>query len=1154
MKRRLLVCLGMLLLLVPLAALAQDARGTIVGRVTDGTGATAPGVEVRATNASTGVVAVSKTNDSGNYSIPYLVPGTYTVSTEMTGFKKFIRENILVRVNDSIELNVQLSVGDVAESVEVTAESPLLATTDSTLGQVVDERRVLELPLFSGNAMEFILLAPGTTNGTDMRLRKAPFNNAPSQFSTDGSGLFNNEFTIDGVPNTFSDSANVRVAFSPPQASIGEFKVQTSSYDAGVGHTPGSVVNISTKGGTNDIHGSAWWWLRHSKLDTPTIFQNRSGTKLPIYQDNRYGLAGGGPIVIPKVYNGKNKTFWHFTWEANKFGDPNVGTSTSSVPRDAWRNGDLSDLLKVGANYQIYDPATIAAAPNGRFSRLPFSGNIIPASRLDPVGKKLLNLWPTPNQPGTIDGRNNYFLASKAIEDYWTTIGRFDHAFNEKNRMFVRIHRDYWQEDKNRSFGNDVNGIILNRINRGIMLDDVHMFSSSLVLNFRYGMTQQEFPERRVSTGLDLTTLGFSSNLANLIPKGQGAIPNTTVGSLTALSASESGDGAASSLVHTFSGNFTWMKGNHSFRFGPDFRIYRVFSNRHSGDNAPILTFNSLWGRGPLDNATAPPVGGELTALLLGIPGGNMTRSGSFAQQDKYLGVYFHDDWKITRKLTLNIGLRAEHESPITERFDRSATAFLFDQVNPISARAIANYAKSPIPEVSVANFKINGGLGFAGANGNSRSFWSGPALSWMPRIGLAYQLTPKTVIRTGYGIYYGSIGAFKTGANLAGFSQSTPIEATSDNGLTFKTTLANPLPGGLLNPLGASGGLETNLGQAISFFANDRVPPYSQRWSFGVQQQLPSSFMVEASYVGNRGTRLGATRNINGTPAQYLSTSPTRDQATIDYLGAQFSNPLYGLNPQYTSTTTSRESLLKPYPQFGNITYSDPVGYSWYHSLQMRADKRLSRGFTTQLSYTWSRAMEATSFLNASDPMPYEGLSDVDRAHRITGSGIWELPFGKGRKFGATMNKPLQFVAGGWQLSGAYQRQSGQPIAWGQLLFTGDSSKIVLPSDQRNADRWFNTDVFDKNSRNALASNIRTSPLRFSNIRLDSQRRWDFSLNKTFPINERFKMKFRADTFNLLNEPVLRGPTTDPTNSSFGKITAQEPPRSFQFALTLVF
>ena len=531
-----------------------------------------------------------------------------------------------------------------------------------------------------------------------------------------------------------------------------------------------------------------------------------------------------------------------------------------------------------------------------------------------------------------------------------------------------------------------------------------------------------------------------------------------------------------------------------------------------------------------------------------------MNRSGSFAQQDKYLGVYFHDDWKITRKLTLNIGLRAEHESPITERFDRSATAFLFDQVNPISARAIANYAKSPIPEVSVANFKINGGLGFAGANDNSRSFWSGPALSWMPRIGLAYQLTPKTVIRTGYGIYYGSIGAFKTGANLAGFSQSTPIEATSDNGLTFKTTLANPLPGGLLNPLGASGGLETNLGQAISFFANDRVPPYSQRWSFGVQQQLPSSFMVEASYVGNRGTRLGATRNINGTPAQYLSTSPTRDQATIDYLGAQFANPLYGLNPQYTSTTTSRESLLKPYPQFGNITYSDPVGYSWYHSLQMRADKRLSRGFTTQLSYTWSRAMEATSFLNASDPMPYEGLSDVDRAHRITGSGIWELPFGKGRKFGATMNKPLQFVAGGWQLSGAYQHQSGQPIAWGQLLFTGDSSKIVLPSDQRNADRWFNTDVFDKNSRNALASNIRTTPLRFSNIRLDSQRRWDFSLNKTFPINERFKMKFRADTFNLLNEPVLRGPTTDPTNSSFGKITAQEPPRSFQFALTLVF
>ncbi len=1133
-------------------ASGQDARGTILGRVTDASGATLADTEVRAINAATGVAAAAKTNASGNYSLPYLPPGFYSVTSEFTGFRKFVRDNVQVRVSDSVEVNIQMTVGDVTQQMEVREETPILSTAEASLGQVVDEKRILELPLFSGNAMEFALLAPGVTNGTDMRLRKAAFNNAPSQFSTDGSGLFNNEFTIDGITNTFSDSLNVRVAFSPPQASISEFKVQTSAFDAQLGHTTGSVVNVSTKGGTNEIHGSAWWWLRHSALDTPDIFQNRSGQTLAIYQDNRYGLAGGGPIVVPKLYNGKNKTFWFFTWEANKFGSP--APITSTVPREAWRNGDLSDLLRVGANYQIYDPGTIQAAAGGRFSRQPFAGNIIPPSRIDPVARKILDLYPLPNQAGTADGRNNFFTSGKALEDYWTTIGRFDHAFSEYDRMFIRFHRDFWEEDKNRSFANNVNGLILNRINRGIALDEVHVFNATFLLNFRYGLSQQEFPEHRVSQGFDLASLGFSPALVGLFPKGQTVVPNVVAGSLTALSASESGDGVASSLSHTFTGNFSWMKGNHSLRFGPEFRLYRVFSDRHSADTSPILNFNNLWGRGPFDNSTAPPVGGELTALLLGIPGGSATRSASFAQQEKYFAVYLQDDWKVTRKLTLNAGLRLEHESPVTERYNRSATTFLGDQANPIAARAIANYARSPIPELPAANFRVNGGLAFAGSGGNPRELWDGQALGWMPRIGLAYQATPRMVVRTGYGVFYNSIGSFRTSSNLAGFSQSTPIEPTNDNGLTFRATLANPLPNGLLAPLGPAGGLETNLGQNITYFAASRKQAYSQRWSFGIQQEMRGGFMVETSYVGNRGSRIGVNRDINFVPARYLSTSPTRDQATIDFLGAQFPSPLFGLNPQYTSSTMSRQSLLFPYPHFGTIRFSDPIGYSWYHSLQTRIERRFSKGFTFQMSHTWSKAMEATSFLNPSDPMPYESLSDVDRTQRITASGIWELPFGRGRKFGARAPKAIEFFAGGWQLAGAWQRQSGQPINWGQILFTGDSSKVVLPSNERNTDRWFNTDVFDKNSRNVLASNIRTFPLRFSDIRLDSQRRWDFSLNKTFRINERFRTQFRADTFNALNEPVLRGPTTDPTNSVFGRITAQEPPRSFQFSLNVKF
>jgi hypothetical protein len=1147
------------LLALSFAAFGQDTRGSILGRVTDASGANVAGAEVKITNVATGVAVTAKTNDSGNFVVPYLTPGVYTVTAELAGFKKFVRENVQVRVNDAVEVNMPLTVGDVAESVEVKAETPLLSTAEASLGQVVDERRVLELPIFSGNAMEFTLLAPGTVNGTDMRLRKAPFNNAPSQFSTDGSGLFNNEFNIDGVTNTFSDSTNVRVAYSPPQAAIQEFKVQTSSFDAQNGHTMGSVVNINSKGGTSAFHGSAWWWLRHSDLDAPTIFQNRSAQpgqrKIAVYQDNRYGLSGGGPVIVPKVYDGKNRTFWQFTWEANKFGDP-AGTYVSSVPRAAWRNGDLSDLLRLGTQYQLYDPFTTKAEPNGTFSRTAFPNNIIPANRIDPVGKAILNLYPLPNQPGSTDGTNNFFMSGKAIENYWSTIGRVDHVINDKNRMFVRFHRDYWQEDKNRHFGNDINGIILNRINRAISFDDVHVFSPTFLLNFRYGLTQQEFPERRVSTGFDLTTLGFSQNLVGLIPAGQAAIPQTSIGSLSQLSPSESGDGVASSIVNTWVGNFTWIKGNHSFRFGPEFRLYRVFSDRHSGDNSPILNFSD-WGKGPLNTSPTPPVGAQIVSALLGIPGGNMTRSGSFATQDKYLGLYFQDDWKVSRKLTLNLGLRAEYESPVTERFNRSVTGFASDTANPISAAAVANYARStnPVPEVPLSAFRVNGGVKFAGDS--NRNLWDGMGVTWLPRIGLAYQVTDKLVLRAGYGVFYGSVGSFRSGAILTGFSQSTPIEATSDNGLTFRTTLANPLPNGLIQPLGAAGGMSTGLNQTITYFANERKQPYAQRWSFGLQEQLKGGFLAEASYVGNRGARLGINRNINATPLRYLSTAPIRDQATITYLAQAFPNPFFGLDPQYTSSTITREQMLRPYPHFGTVQYNDPAGYSWFHSLQSRLERRMAQGFTLQISYTWSRAMEATSFLNAADPMPYESLASIDRAHRIVGSGIWELPFGKGRKFGTSLPKALEFIAGGWQLAGVAQRQSGQPIDWGQMVITGDSTKIMLPSDQRNADRWFNTSVFATlNAATSLtpASNVRTFPLRFSDVRFDSQRRWDFSLNKSFRITESARARFRADTFNAFNSPVLRGPNTTATSGAFGTVTAQEPPRSFQFSLQLMF
>jgi hypothetical protein len=1137
------------------ALFAQDPRGTITGRVTDASGSPIPKANIKSTNTATGLTLSAVSSDSGDYRLPYLNPGTYNVEVEATGFAKLLRSNVQVRTTEVVTLDLELKVGQVSESVEVKAETPLLNAADVSLGQVIDQRRIEELPLFAGNAMDLVHLAPGTVNGTNLRLRKAPFNAAPSQFGTNGTGNNNNDFTIDGVVNVYSDGTAPRVAFSPPQTSIAEFKVQTSAFDASAGFSLGSNVNVTTKSGQNEIHGELHHWLRHSKLDAPTIFQNRAGQKLPLYQDNRFGGSAGGPLSVPGVYSGKNRTFWFYAFEANLFGDPNVGSQVSTVPTAEMRRGDLSPLLRLSANNQVYDPLTTVAVAGGRFQRQPIPGNLIPASRLDPVAQKLMQAWPSPNQQGTADFRNNFFLAGKALETYWTNIGRVDHAFSENHRIFSRFHRDYWQEDKNRFFGPDnITGIILNRINRGAAFDDVYVLSPTLLLNVRYGVTQQEFPERRVSRGFDLASLGFSSNLVNSVDKSVATFPRLAVAPFSTVSNWESGDGVTASIIHNLNSTLTWNKGTHNLRFGFDWRNLRENRNRFPTSTAPDFNFNSTFTRGPLDTAAAPQVGGEIASFLLGVPAGSMAVNDSYAERNSIYGFYLQDDYKFSKKLTLNLGLRYEVESPTTERYDRAVRNFDSTTPNPVDAQARAQYATSPIPELPASQFRALGGLTFVNANGNPRGYWKTQKTNFMPRFGLAYQFNAQTVLRAGYGIYRAPLGTLYTNTEPAGFSLSTPIQATLDNGLTYLATTANPFPSGLTQPLRAAGGLLTNIGQNVNGFPDTRKNPYAQRWSFGLQRTLPAGFLIEASYVGNRSTRLNVLRNMNFTPAQYLSTSPVRDQTTINYLGQNFPNPFRGTNPIF-GANISRGALLRPFPHFGNVNIYEPIGYSWYHSLQMRVEKRMSRGFTTQLSYTWSKNMQATEMLNDQDPTPSEVISDLDRTQRLTASGIWELPFGKGRRWGTNWHPVLNGVAGGWQINMAMQHQSGQPLGFGNVIFNGDLDKVVLPKGQRGVDQWFNVNAgFERNNALQLASNLRRFPLRFGGIRGPIQQRWDAGLIKNFRFNERWRLQFRAETFNLANFANLANPNTTVTSGAFGTITSQDPPRSWQGALKLTF
>jgi hypothetical protein len=462
-----------------------------------------------------------------------------------------------------------------------------------------------------------------------------------------------------------------------------------------------------------------------------------------------------------------------------------------------------------------------------------------------------------------------------------------------------------------------------------------------------------------------------------------------------------------------------------------------------------------------------------------------------------------------------------------------------------IEAAARARYAQNPTPEVPVSAFNVRGGLTFAGVDGLPSGLYETPKNNFMPRLGLTYKVNDATVVRGGYGMFYGFLGQRRGDVIQSGFSQNTNIIPSLDNGLTFLANLSNPFPNGITEPVGNAQGVQTFLGQSITFFDPNPKSPRSQRWQVGVQRELRGRFMVEANYVGNHGSQLQTSRNINATPLEYLSTSPVRDQTLINYLGQNIPNPFFGLLPSTAAaalqgTNIARERLLRPYPQFDAVNTTTNEGWSWYHSLQLNLQRRLANGYTVAASYTYSKFTEATEFLNASDPEPWEGVSSVDTPHRLTINGIYELPFGRGKSIGADASGVVSVLISGWQFSGIYTYQSGFPLSWGNIIFTGNLDDIDLPSSEQTLARWFNTDAgFNKVTAQQLASNVRTFPLRLDNVRGDAIHNVDISLIKNTQIAGK-TLEIRFDSLNALNHPYFAAiANTTPTAAAFGTVTA---------------
>ncbi|MEK7403486.1 MAG: TonB-dependent receptor, partial [Acidobacteriota bacterium] len=1124
------------------------------------------GANVEAVNVASNTRAVSVTNESGNYELPYLLPGIYRVSVEMAGFKKAVRDQIELRVADRMTLDFTLELGNVAESVVVTGETPLLESATASIGMIMDERRISELPVVGGNPFYLARLSPGVLSSGGRSAGNPMDQGAATGIIVNGTRSESSEAMLDGMPNM----SQRNTVFSPPQDLVQEFKIHAATFDASLGHAAGAVTNVSMKSGTNTLHGSAYgfdsrlravpWFTNRFIYDVRTgpITEEKKKRALEGWRHQRWGATLSGPVVLPRLFDGRSGTFWTFGYEG-LYIMRNLGF-TGTAPTAEQGRGDFSGLLALGSRYQIYDPATIQPAPAGRFRRQPLAGNIIPASRLDPMAQKLLTYWPAANQPGTSDGRQNYFRTQNINRYNRNMSGRLDHNFSENHRVFFRLNNNQ-HDNRAQTMPTIAVGNIIDRTGHGAVLDDVYVFNPQLLLNLRYGVTYNNQITSRFSQGFDLLSLGFPQSLLNEIrtknsPAGI-AFPQITVDGYTGLS--DGGGNTFKTYYHTFAGTLTRIAGDHSVRLGGEYRLMR--ENGYSyGNVAPRVDFANTWTRGPLDNSPTAPIGQGLASMLLGLPtGGQINTNASRAEQSTFSSLYIHDDWRVTRRLTLNIGLRYEYESPTTERYNRSIRGFDFQTPSPIEAQARANYARAPIPEVSVESFRMIGGLTFAGAGGQPRGLWTADRNNLAPRFGLVYQLSAKMVLRAGYGIFYDVLGIDREDVNQGGFNQPTNLIPSLDNGLTFRATLRNPFPDGLEVPLGAAGGLRTFLGRGAGHFYERPLNPYMQRWSFSVQRELPERIVAEAAYVGNRGTRLAVNRQFDAVPRQYFSTRPERDQAAIDFLSEQVPSPLYGI-PEFEGTSlgnvrVGRSSLLRPFPHFTGIGVDLPIGYSYYHSLQVRAEKRMQKGFTFQAAWTWSKFMQATSYLNDSDAVFEKVISDQDFPHRFVLSGIFELPFGRGKPLAGSARGVLDGLIGGWQLQGWFEGQSGDALGFGNAIFRGDLHDIPLAVSQRRAERWFNTEAgFERDNTKQLGSNIRTFPSRFTGVRADGINNFDLSLFKNFRIREGLKTQLRMECFNALNHIQFDAPNTSPASTAFGTITGEKGHGQRQVTLGLKF
>ena len=1119
------------------AAWSQTHTATVRGFVKDSSAAPVQGASVSFTNVDQQLSWDVRTDEAGEYALVQIPPGRYTLTIKAKGFKKYDHDGLALQVAQTFAFDVSLEVGAVSETLQVTSEVSLLEPASSFLGEVVSGKSADALPLTTRNITQLVALAPGVSDTRNFRGPAFSSGN-PSrvQFSANGGRGITNEILLDGSPQTVMDLNEP--AYIPMPEAVQEFNVQSNSLPAEYGRSGGAVINIVHRSGTKDFHGSLYEFLRNDELNANYFFANKSGQPKPSQRGNEFGFSLGGPATISR-----KSTFFFINYQ--RILVRGSGATTLTVPTAGMKNGDFSEVAAT-----IYDPNTIDAA--GR--RSPFPGNQVPANRWNPIGVNLLKFYPNPTSAGV---SNNFFSNAGQHVSATDLSLKIDRRISSRQNLFGRFSLENYDAELPNHFGNLASPDAANNFgrNHSASLDDSYTLGG-WILHGNYGYAYSAAGSDPITQDFNLTSLGFPAYLNNAAQIG--AVPSISVTGYAGLGASVNLPGSAKYETHALTADAARSVGRHTVKFGGAYRISRTSVLQTSAPSG-LFQFNEGFTRQMSSGNTG---GHPIASLLLGLPfgapnAGSIGYEPALALQMRYGAVYAQDDWRVNERLTVNLGLRWDTDRPLTERFDRTAW-FDFNAILPLAVPGLG---------------PLRGGLRFAGRDGAPRAARDPDNNDFAPRAGLAYKLSEKIVLRSGFGIMFApmsGIGPTTATTGAISFNASTPYVSTIDGGRTPFTTISDPFPRGFNAPANGRDGLLTFVGQDIRAQVRGDRNPYVAQWHFNAQHEVRNEMLFDLGYVGSAGVKLLTQTQLDQLPDQYLALG--------DGLNRVVPNPFFGILGSTTALgqpTTTAGQLLRPYPQLNSLTYNwGSFAHSSYHSLQAKFRKRYRAGLQLMAAYTWSKMLD-----DASGPFTGgiqnpgsvdnnrrdwdKAYSSYDIPHRFVLNFEYELPVGVGRPL---LNRKgiVNAIAGGWRVTGIGTLQSGPPISVNTTNATSSfNGGNAAQRPNRTGITSRTTGSVRERLDNYLDRAAFVNPPRFTfgdagrflpENRAPGLETWDVSLAKSFAIRESLRLSVRAETFNLLNRANFLSPAIGFNTAQFGTITGTENPRWIQLALKLYF